>query len=53
MIFLGRHLILLGLKPNPRFKGILEKMYAHQLDGEFSDLPSAIEFFNNHKSDLL
>lgn len=53
MIFLGRHLISLGLKPNPRFKGILEKMYAHQLDGEFSDLPSAIEFFNNHKSDLL
>lgn len=53
MIFLGRHLISLGFKPGPVFKKILENMYTHQLDGDFSDLPSAIEYFNRNKSNLL
>jgi tRNA nucleotidyltransferase (CCA-adding enzyme) len=33
----GRDLIALGLKPSPRFKEILDKVYQRQMDGSFHD----------------
>jgi len=42
-ILMGRHLIELGLTPGPEFKKILDTVYERQLDGEITDLDSAIE----------
>ena len=41
-ILMGRHLIELGLEPGPQFKQILDAVYERQLDGEITDLSSAI-----------
>ena len=42
-ILMGRHLIELGLKPSAQFKKILDAVYEKQLDGQITDLNSAIE----------
>jgi tRNA nucleotidyltransferase (CCA-adding enzyme) len=34
---LGRHLVALGLKPNPKFKPVLATAFEAQLDGAFAD----------------
>ena len=36
-LMLGRHLLALGLKPNPKFKPMLDAAFEAQLDGAFSD----------------
>ena len=43
-ILQGRHLIEMGLKPSPRFSGILSAAYEAQLDGEIFDIDSARDF---------
>lgn len=40
-LLLGRHLIAAGLQPGPRFREILDGAYEAQLDGAFTDEPSA------------
>lgn len=40
-IFLGRHLIEIGLRPGPEFGVILEAAFEAQLEGKFFDLPQA------------
>ncbi len=40
---MGRNLIELGLTPGREFKQILDAVYERQLDGEITDLLSAIE----------
>ena len=47
-ILLGRHLIALGYAPSPLFGGWLAAAFDAQLDGKFSDLPGAIDYFNAH-----
>jgi tRNA nucleotidyltransferase (CCA-adding enzyme) len=42
-ILMGRHLIELGLTPGREFKQILDAVYERQLDGEISELATAIE----------
>jgi len=46
-ILQGRHLISEGLPPSEKFKGILDKAYEAQLDGEFNDIEGAIKHFKN------
>jgi tRNA nucleotidyltransferase (CCA-adding enzyme) len=46
-ILMGRHLIELGLKPSAQFKKILDAVYEKQLDGQITDLNSAIEEAKN------
>lgn len=41
-ILMGRHLLELGLEPGPTFKKILDAVYERQLDGEITDVGSAI-----------
>jgi tRNA nucleotidyltransferase (CCA-adding enzyme) len=41
-ILLGRHLLALGVKPGPRLGGILKTVYEQQLDGQVTDLDSAL-----------
>jgi tRNA nucleotidyltransferase (CCA-adding enzyme) len=41
-ILLGRHLLALGLKPGPRVGEILKSVYEQQLDGQVTDLDSAM-----------
>jgi len=41
-IFLGRHLIELGLEPSPQFKKILDAVYEMQLDGKVTTLDEAV-----------
>jgi len=43
-ILKGRHLISMGMSPSPRFGKILKTAYDAQLDGEFSDLDSALQW---------
>ncbi len=43
-IFMGRHLIEIGLKPNAKFSEILSAVYEAQLDGEVVDIISAREW---------
>ncbi len=43
-LLLGRDLLGLGLSPSPKFKEILDKVYALQLDGEISTKDEAIVF---------
>jgi tRNA nucleotidyltransferase (CCA-adding enzyme) len=44
-IFMGRHLILDGWHPGPHFKPELDAMFQAQLDGEFSDLEGAWDYY--------
>jgi tRNA nucleotidyltransferase (CCA-adding enzyme) len=39
---LGRHLIALGLKPNPGFTPIIDAAFEAQLDGAFTDEPGGV-----------
>lgn len=43
-ILLGRHLLEAGLPPGPRVGELLNKAYDAQLEGQFLDLPSALEW---------
>lgn len=43
-LLLGRHLVMLGLKPGPHFKPILEGAMSLQLDGDILDLDTALEY---------
>ncbi len=43
-LVLGRHLIDLGLRPGPHFKPLLDACFEAQLDGEFEQLATGIEF---------
>lgn len=43
-ILLGRHLVMLGLKPGPHFKPILEGAMSLQLDGDILDLDTALDY---------
>jgi tRNA nucleotidyltransferase (CCA-adding enzyme) len=43
-LILGRHLMALGLKPGPQFKGILDAAFEAQLEGLFSDETGGIEW---------
>lgn len=43
-ILLGRHLVMLGLKPGPHFGPILQGAMDRQLDGDILDLDSALEY---------
>jgi len=40
----GRDLIALGLEPSPRFKEILDDVYAQQLEGKLETRDEALEF---------
>ncbi len=40
----GRDLIALGLEPSPRFKEILDEVYARQLEGKLQSTDEAFEF---------
>lgn len=42
-IVLGRHLIAMGLRPGPHFKGLLDQCFEAQLEGEFGDLEGGLE----------
>jgi len=42
----GRDLIKLGLKPGPRFKGILEAIQTEQLEGRILDREPALHYLN-------
>jgi tRNA nucleotidyltransferase (CCA-adding enzyme) len=44
-ILLGRHLIERGLKPGKEFGAILTRAFEAQLDGEFTDLDGALDWF--------
>ncbi|MEO8427394.1 MAG: polynucleotide adenylyltransferase [Verrucomicrobiota bacterium] len=48
-ILMGRHLIALGLRPNPQFKAILDEAYQAQLEGAFSDLDQALRWLSEQK----
>jgi tRNA nucleotidyltransferase (CCA-adding enzyme) len=41
-LLLGRHLLALGLQPGPRVGEILKAVYEQQLDGQVSDVESAL-----------
>ncbi|MDQ8184753.1 polynucleotide adenylyltransferase [Pelagicoccus sp. SDUM812002] len=47
-ILLGRHLIERGMKPSPDFKSILDRAYEAQLDGAFSDSPTALKWLDEN-----
>lgn len=47
-ILLGRHLIALGLKPQPLFSNILKLAFDAQLDGHFSDETSGLIYLREH-----
>lgn len=44
-ILLGRHLIELGFKPSPAFGTMLKRCFEAQLDGAFTDLEGALNYF--------
>ncbi len=46
-IVLGRHLMERGIKPGPQMKPILDKCFDAQLNGEFNDLPKALEYLDS------
>jgi tRNA nucleotidyltransferase (CCA-adding enzyme) len=48
-ILMGRHLIALGLHPDPQFKAILDEAYQAQLEGRFSDLDQALRWLAEQK----
>lgn len=43
-LVMGRHLVAMGLKPGPAFKGILDACYQAQLDGAFHDEAGGLDF---------
>jgi tRNA nucleotidyltransferase (CCA-adding enzyme) len=47
-IVLGRHLISLGMKPGPKFKGILDAAFEAQLDGAFADETDGLQWLRQH-----
>ncbi len=50
-ILMGRHLIEMGYKPSALFGEWLGKCFEAQLDGEFSDLEGAKEYFRKNMED--
>ena len=44
-IFLGRHLMALGYRPSPQFKKWLNAVFEAQLDGRFTNLAGAENYF--------
>ena len=47
-LMLGRHLLALGLKPDPKFKPVLDAAFEAQLDGAFTDEASGIAWLQSH-----
>ena len=47
-IVLGRHLLILGAKPSPKFKTILDTAFDAQLEGAFADEPGGIAWLKNY-----
>lgn len=47
-LVLGRHLIGLGLKPDPKFKPVLDAAFEAQLDGAFADETGGIAWLKTH-----
>jgi tRNA nucleotidyltransferase (CCA-adding enzyme) len=45
-LILGRHLRSRGLRPGPRYSRVLAACFAAQLDGEFTDLESGLDFLD-------
>lgn len=45
-LILGRHVLGKGVKPGPEVGNITAKCFEAQLDGEFNDLPSGLEYLN-------
>lgn len=43
-ILMGRHLVELGMKPGIHFRALLDKAYEAQLDGQITDVDSALTF---------
>ena len=46
-ILMGRHLIELGQRPGPEFGALLAAAFEAQLEGEFADLPGALEWLKH------
>ena len=46
----GRDLIALGLEPSPKFKVILDEVYALQLEGKISTQAEAVEYIKKYKN---
>jgi tRNA nucleotidyltransferase (CCA-adding enzyme) len=44
----GRDLISMGLKPSPKFKEILEKVYQLQLEGALESREEALAYVAEH-----
>ena len=44
----GRDLIALGMKPSPKFKSILDTLYAKQMDGDFESKEAALAYAKEH-----
>ncbi|MEA4862129.1 MAG: CCA tRNA nucleotidyltransferase [Victivallaceae bacterium] len=43
-LILGRHVLAMGVKPGPEVGKITSRCFEAQLDGEFDDLPSGLEY---------
>ena len=50
-LILGRHLIELGLQPDPSFSKLLKRCYEAQLKGEFADIKSGLDYLKSLLSD--
>lgn len=48
-VLMGRHLIERGVEPGPGLGEWLRKAYDAQLDGEFDDLPGAVDWFERNR----
>jgi tRNA nucleotidyltransferase (CCA-adding enzyme) len=48
-VLMGRHLIESGIEPGPGLGEWLRKAYDAQLDGEFDDLPGALNWFERNR----
>ncbi len=47
-LMFGRHLVALGLKPDPKFKPVLDAAFEAQLDGAFSDEAGGVAWLQTH-----
>lgn len=47
-LILGRHLVVRGHRPGPAFKAVLDAAFESQLDGEFTDEPSGLQWLDNY-----
>ena len=47
-MLMGRHLIRMGYRPGPQLGRWLNECFEAQLDGAFTDLDGAIEYFRQH-----